>query len=455
MIDRRRRMLLAGSAVVYLLFVIYGSLVPLAYRPVPWAEALARFRDIPYLALGIASRADWVANILLFIPLAFLWRGVLDTRRGILVHLLADGAVLAGCVALSVGIEFTQIFFPPRTVSLNDIIAEGIGAAVGVVVWRAAGRRLVAWLEEWRGHHGSVGLAERFCILYFVCLFGYNLLPLDLTISPVEVFHKWRQGRVLFIPGIRGGEGPLGALYEMATDAAVWVPAAWLLVRAGKGGRAWWITVGAAAGLEFLQLFVFSRVTDVNDVIMAALGGWVGMLLAGRQSLEAPAATRKGRAMVYWGGAAIFWCAVIAAVFWYPFDFRPERGFVLERIAMFRKVPFHALYYGSEFHAVTEVLRKTLFFAPLGACVAGVAHAFQSGLAGRIGWVAALLLAGSVAAGVEVGQLALPGHYPDSTDILIGTVAGLFGYGLSRFVRRRLGQVPVRDVKFHDIRENR
>ncbi len=36
-------------------------------------EAIERFQRIPFLDLGIDSRADWVANLLLFIPLSYLF----------------------------------------------------------------------------------------------------------------------------------------------------------------------------------------------------------------------------------------------------------------------------------------------------------------------------------------------------------------------------------------------
>ena len=71
---------LALLALGYLCFVVYGSLVPLDYVPVPWDEAAERFRNIPFLQLGIGSRADWVANLLLFIPLTFFWLGWLWPR---------------------------------------------------------------------------------------------------------------------------------------------------------------------------------------------------------------------------------------------------------------------------------------------------------------------------------------------------------------------------------------
>jgi hypothetical protein len=43
----RRLMWLA--AFVYTAFVIYGSLVPLEFRALPWDEAVAQFRAIPFL----------------------------------------------------------------------------------------------------------------------------------------------------------------------------------------------------------------------------------------------------------------------------------------------------------------------------------------------------------------------------------------------------------------------
>lgn len=67
----------AIAAAVYTVLAIYGSLVPLEFRPVPLDEAVERFRNVPYLTLGLQSRADFVANILLFIPLAFLAMGAL------------------------------------------------------------------------------------------------------------------------------------------------------------------------------------------------------------------------------------------------------------------------------------------------------------------------------------------------------------------------------------------
>ena len=60
------------------------------------------------------------------------------------VKVLDTLLVLSFCCFLAAVIEFLQNFFPARTVSLNDIIAETGGAGIGVVIWLSYGQRLTA-----------------------------------------------------------------------------------------------------------------------------------------------------------------------------------------------------------------------------------------------------------------------------------------------------------------------
>ena len=68
-IDRKHA---AWAFMVYLVFVVYGSLIPFEYRDHTLDQAIESFANIGYLNLGIGSRADWIANIVLYVPLAFL-----------------------------------------------------------------------------------------------------------------------------------------------------------------------------------------------------------------------------------------------------------------------------------------------------------------------------------------------------------------------------------------------
>ena len=61
-----------AATLAYLAFVVYGSLVPLDFRPIPLDQAWLSFQQVPFLSLGVGSRADWVANGVLYVPLGFL-----------------------------------------------------------------------------------------------------------------------------------------------------------------------------------------------------------------------------------------------------------------------------------------------------------------------------------------------------------------------------------------------
>ena len=127
------------SFFAYLAFVIYGSLVPLQYIPISFEQALQQFSQIRYLDLDIESRADWVANILLFVPLTFLLAALGFKAASPVRNTLLSLFIMSASVGLAMGIEFTQLYFPQRTVSINDILAESLGALGGIVLYAIYG----------------------------------------------------------------------------------------------------------------------------------------------------------------------------------------------------------------------------------------------------------------------------------------------------------------------------
>ena len=412
------------TALAYLAFVIYGSLVPLDFRAVEMVDAVERFRRIPFLDLGIGSRADWVANLLLFIPLSYLvaasvWPG----RRG--TRLLTTGLIAIGCIALSVAIEFTQIFFPPRTVSQNDIIAESVGALLGLTAWWLWGQRSVAWLASWQHARGAASLAEKLFWLYLLLLFGYNVLPLDLTISLVEIYHKWAEGRINLIPFAATPLEPVRFVYEVVTDAALWVPFSLVLTLSGRvsSRSALFWTLAAAVLLEAMQLLVYSRYSDVTDLITAAPGAFAGVWLAGRlrpHPLRPESLTRVQGARVWTiVGMILAWCLLLAAIFWYPFKLSRDTELMRRGINAFFQVPFVTYYYGSELRAITEVFHKVGFFIPLGGMLAWLR--WSLGHRGRLSGgdtMLVLTLLGPPLL-IELGQVMLVDKSPGSTDLVL------------------------------------
>src|SRR5262245_21441874 len=187
---RRRALLLTGA---YLLFVIYGSLVPLNFTPRPLEPAWRDFLGLSYLALGVQERADWVANILLYIPLAYLLSAAFAAgARSAAGRMIRVCIVFVVCAAIAVGVEFVQLFFPPRTVSLNDIVAEFIGTGIGIAVWLFWGDALQKlWLEMMRGGLPAIRAA---IVVYVLAYLALSLFPYDFLVSAKEFSAKLAGG---------------------------------------------------------------------------------------------------------------------------------------------------------------------------------------------------------------------------------------------------------------------
>ncbi len=453
--------ILVYTGLAYLVFVIYGSLVPLDFHYRSWDDAWQAFKSTPYLDLGISSRADWVANILLFIPLAFIWQGILWPRNSLGLKLLSSFVVLMFALMLDVGIEFTQLYFPPRTVSLNDIYAETLGGCLGVALWWGVGERLVAWLERWMSARDDSGLAQRLLYLYFFGLFAYNLLPLDLTLSPVEIFHKWREGRVILIPFGYAFDNPQQALYSLISDVVTWMPVAFLWRLSGKRSALsiWLYAVAAAVLLEFLQLFVYTRISNVTQIITAGLGAALGLLLANffYKSERTVSNSSQGSSVLRvmaWAAATLFWSGVIVTVFWYPFDFHYSRESVVRHLPDMLKVPFVDYYYGTEYRAITEVMHKMMFFFPLGVLLAfGVSQIRHFLWRSIASWCAVLTVA-VFAFGIELGQLLLPGKYADITDCVLEFMGGWSGYVVAAVMIARFKKTSRTEHKLTKIRDS-
>ena len=429
-------LLFAASA--YLVFVVYGSLVPLRPVPIPFDEAWHRFQHIRTFHLDILSRADWVANLLLMIPLSFLWLAALASGRGAAARGAITAVVWSGSVALALAIEFTQLYFPQRTVSVNDVVAEGIGATVGVALWWAVGAKALRWLGRWQETRGAPNLAEQAVWAYTGLLVLYNLMPLDLAPSPWGLLEKFRGGRIVLVPfGFETSDVP-ARLYEIASGIAIWAPLAGLWVLSGRKTpvQSWITATGIAAGIEVAQLFVYTRVSDVTDVLIAAsgagIGAWGTARFVKRETASPAGSSEAARARWLASGIAlgIVWLAALAVIFWYPFDVRMERAYVLSRVHLLRALPFQSYYYTSEFMAITQAFRHALFLVPWGVAL-GIAGVSLKGSRWRWAYhVFAVAAAILVPAAIEAGQLALPGKFPDSTDLALeafGALAGYFG----------------------------
>ncbi len=406
-------------------FALYGSLVPLDFRPLPWKEAWRRWDEVCSQPVRVESRSDWAANILLFVPLGFLGLAALCADRG----RAADWwAVPTACLwaAFSALLEFLQLYFPPRDSSLNDVVAESTGAVLGIVLWVAAGRRLTRGARAaWAGTEGD-GTAARLLIAYLVVLALVQVFPPNLTLSPVELYHKYKAGLVRPVPFAYWAVDPRAGVKKALEGAAWFLPLGLLAARVPRwrlgGGQAAWevlgLGVGAAAGAEFVRLFVVTHSCDATDMAtngLAVLGGWCVGRSAQRSALRRLAAAA--------------WVAALLYLNWFPFDF-PFDNTSWARWREISWLPFADYLQSSYLEAAQGTADKVVQFAVLGALLAP----FRRPAVARA-W-AAVAAAGVLAVLFEAGQLLLPTRFPSFTDVLVEmSSAGLGLWAWGRLIR--------------------
>ena len=414
--DRR----IAGLWLGLLAFFVYGSWAPLALVPQPPAEAWTRFLALPGSWQDNAARTDLAVNFLLMVPLAFGAAYLLATlasrgwRRGLTVLLWPALAVL------SVAVEYGQMFLPPRVPSWTDVAMQLLGSAIGLGLHALLGERarsLVAGLSGrlpplQRLHHGL--------IVYLLVLLISQLMPLDLSISPVELYRKWRDGRVVLLPFSALPPGLFDAGWQLGADLLLWLPvgALWWLA---PGRPGWPALVARALALvlvvELLQVFVLSRVSDVTDLFVGTAGVMAGAGLARALRRWGDWPASRQRAVLL--GALGAWALGTVAVLWLPFDFDLQRGTAQAWWASVSRLPFATYLQRTEYGALGEILRKLAVFMPGGVLLALLARGPAPPAWPR------LLALGAAALVLEAGQVLLQSKVADLTDAALGLLGGL------------------------------
>ncbi len=261
--------------------IIYGSFTPATWRTdLSLAEAVEQFRSLP-LTFQANRRVDWASNFLLLVPFGFLWMAIGTwQRRSLPREVLMALGTLVGGIFLGVLVEFGQLWVPSRFSSQDDVFAQFCGNVTGVFLWFMIGRWSVSRLRQLLPHVRKPEPIDIFLTLYVVGFVIWSTLPLDLTIHPVELYHKFNSGAVILIPFTGSGAEWKAMLMHSLLFFPIGLFAATVWTSPQKPVRSFRGTIllgsGFAVGLEMLQLLVRSRYVDATDVI----AGMVGVALA-------------------------------------------------------------------------------------------------------------------------------------------------------------------------------
>ena len=430
------------AALAYAAFVVYGSLIPLDFHYRPLTAAWDAFLQTPYLHLGLGSRADWVANILLYIPLGFLatgWLAAASRSRGVAAGIV----VFVLCVLVAVGVEFTQLYFPPRTVSLNDIVAEIIGSALGIVIWLSAGERVMTlWAEVLQGGPAS---GRALIVLYTAAYLVFALFPFDFIVSPAELAEKLANtGRTaFFVTASCGGAFQCSAklVLEVLTVAPLGVFLGMVATSAGKPSlrRAfgWGILLGVV--IEGLQAFLASGISQGASILTRGLGMALGLAVYRFFRKEWLIEYRKEIRVATVVALPLYLLLLLAMNGF--FAVRLESHWIaMAKLHEVRFLPFYYHYYTSETQAMYSLLIHAAAYAPIGLMV----WIFRDGPGDRTSlWISAVTAA-LTAFAMETLKLFLNGRKPDPTDVLIAGAAAAVAYFAATRLTRWSGADRVR-----------
>lgn len=428
----------ARIALLWALFIAYGSLVPLEFRPRD--DAWQRFLHTPWLQLGTGSRADWVANILLYLVLAYFVTGAVWTRRvGSALRSLVLALSLGACLALAVGIEYLQLFFPPRTVSLNDLVAEALGTALGGLLWFVSGQRIAAL---WAGFiSGGTHSLRALLALYALGYLSLAFFPYDLLISPSELAIKLARTDSLSLgPGLACGSR-FSCGVKLSVETLLALPLGLLLVLAHPRQRLrplQGLVAGAALGLviEAGQILLASGTSQAISILTRALGLAWGVVLATHPRQHWPtwptALTRRLLMLL----ALPYLALAFALNGLLPLQLQADWA-AAEKLDGLRLLPFYYHYYTTETAALRSLLFVAGSYAPL-----GIAAALAWPARPRAARWTATGLALALCLGLETLKLFSVGNRPDPTNLLIASASAAALHELARRVLAHLARSP-------------
>lgn len=399
----------------YLAFVVYGSLLPFDLKPLPLDQAWYAFLQTPLLKLGVASRADWIANGVLYVPAGFLTAHVLRQKYHFasLSAVLLLAGLLSGSLALAV--EFSQLFFPPRTVSLNDLLAEFLGSALGLL--------LAANYSDWFRNllHARFGNSRKFILYaveaYLVGYVAFSLFPYDILLSSAELAQKIQSGSWnLLLAG--DGHDSLRTILKLLSESILTLPFGLYLGyrsmrRPVTFGRAALLGILLGSFIELAQFFTATGISQGLSLLTRAAGTCGGLALWQRRADLSPGnvAAFIRRHVPLFG--TVYFLVLLVANDWFSHRWHGV-DYAISRLDGLHFLPFYYHYFTTEAKALFSLASVCLMYVPVGLLTWA-----NRGSQARAFWFSLFTVAI-----VESGKLFLQGSRPDPTNLLLGALAG-------------------------------
>ena len=394
----------------------------------PIDKAWGIFQHLRLHNLDVSSRADWIANVVLGIPTGLLTAQVLFGKFPKIPRALLLIVSTLFSFILIASIEFAQIFFPSRTCSLEDVLAQSIGALIGLT--------LAAKYSDWfrsllcAGYGDPRRLASRLLEAYLALYVAFSLFPYDMLSSVAELEQKLRGDNWgWLLAGIESYGAVLIAI-KLLFEIFLTIPFGLFLgYRSASQSTNYKqaIVLGALLGgfIETAQFFMVSGISEGLSVLTRIAGVCCGLALWQHRATWTPErlAEFTRRYTLPLGG--IYVLILLQVNGWFSHRWNaPDHA--ISQFGELHFMPFYYHYFTSEAKALFSVAIVGLMYLPIGFLTwANRGSPMQA-------FSFALLAAGVV----EIGKLFIQGMHPDPTNIMLGGVASWIVVRLARVLSR-------------------
>ncbi|HEY1342375.1 MAG TPA: VanZ family protein [Bryobacteraceae bacterium] len=349
-------------------FIAYGSLYPWRFHFSPGVNPFSVVLHSWPVEWGRGELRDAVENVLLYFPLGAAAVLAATKRRASNLAIAT-----AGGFALSTAIELTQVWVPGRDPSLDDILFNTLGTAIGAITALA----LAPWLRRVQvGREASAG------ILLLGCWIGSQFFPF---LPALKLYRLQREYLALIHTRSL-------SLLDTWTNAAEWLAACLALELILGRRHARWAAL--AVGLLALRIFTPGHPVQAEEIVGAAAAALLWLIV--------PEALRRRAALA-------LMISAVALRELAPFHFSAEP-------APFAWIPFRASYEAEIEPRVIVILRKAFDYGAL----VWLLSTWRG-----LGYKRAAAISACALLVCELAQRYLPGRTPEITDPVLAILMAI------------------------------
>lgn len=389
-----------------------------------------------------SSLRDMAVNLLLYLPLGFLWHYRLEASG---VHRIGLRPWLWGFF-ISLLVETLQAFLD-RYSDPTDLITNTTGYILGFLLAGIAIRRFRLTPARLLGIHRPGQLVYSLAglrFLYASIMVFVSLLPFDLSVRLSELYAKLnpppgQPPRILLDPLYHFREAA-PPLLDLTFQFLAFLPIAGLsyaiaVIQHQNSFRGTLIPVLLiACGIELAQVFVASASSDILTPLLALAAALLTLLVG------AVFATPQLRERSDWAIAAFFCYLVLLGVLaWSPFRFETNPNALLDKLQQVNLIPFRNHFANPSVSAAIDLAKEFFLAVPLGIL-------FALMLPRQPRWFVSLWLGLGLFGPLELSQVAVIGRYPDLTDVLLGCAGCMAGsWVAANFLALQQGDRAIRE----------